>query len=130
MQGDMNGYVNKKDLKQFLLRVLDLHPAHHASKQEKSIVGESTVGRSTIDLMKVNEDEVRLDLMDNHPASMLKIQSVYKNIKGTSAPSQINIKKSVKNFFTSKHKESQHKASKSKSKDRSMDKKLVKSKIF
>jgi hypothetical protein len=129
MKGDMNGYVIKKDLKQFLLKVLDLHPIHHASKQEKTIVGDKTIGRSTIDLMKVNEDEVRLDLIDNHPASMLKIQSVYKSIKGTWAPGQINIKKSVKNFFTSKHKESQHKASKSKSKDRSRDKKLVKSKI-
>jgi hypothetical protein len=83
MKGDMNGYVIKKDLKQFLLKVLDLHPIHHASKQEKTIVGDKTIGRSTIDLMKVNEDEVRLDLIDNHPASMLKIQSVYKSIKGT-----------------------------------------------
>lgn len=116
--------------------MLDLHPAHYdkslnVSKQDKIVAGPSkTVGHTTIDLLKTDEDEVRLDLMDDHPGSMMKIQNIYKNIKSTGNSSQMTIKKSVKYFFSSKHKESQRKATKNKSIDRKTPKKSIESKIF
>lgn len=135
MHGDINGYVTKKSLNQFLLKVLDLHQSHNnslnVSKQVKADTKPSkTVGHTTIDLLKANEDEVRLDLIDDHPGSMMKIQNIYKNIKSPAASSQMTIKKSVKYFFYSKHKESQQKATKCKSKDRTPPKKPIESNIL
>jgi hypothetical protein len=124
MKGDLNGYVTRDDLKAFLINVLDLDqtlmPFTHHDKSSVNISKHHFDGRetepsiihhSTIDLLKASESEVRLESLEDH-SSLSNIQKLYHDIKGDKSRVSFPVKKSMKNFFSLKLKESQQKYSK------------------
>lgn len=126
MKGDINGYVTRGDLKAFFISVLDLEPtAMHFTHHEKSSVNiskhhfdgketePSVIHHSTIDLLKANESEVRLESLEDQ-SSVSNIQRLYHDIKGDKSRVTFPVKKSMKNFFSLKLKENQQKSIKRK----------------
>lgn len=68
---------------------------------------------SNIDLLKADEQEIRLDSVDQTSDPLAKIQQIYREIKGEPQSCQIlPIKKNIKTFFSLKLKESQQKSTK------------------
>lgn len=127
MKGDVYGFVTRAALKGLMIRALDLQPtspsvtkrdpsSYNTSKQhtETKDHDRSGIQHTTIDLIKHNESEVRLDSIDENTSSLSKIQNLYKNIKGSKGALQVPVKKTVKNFFSLKLKENQQKQNKRK----------------
>ena len=127
MKGDQNGFVTRGDLKAFLIKALDLKPNRSLSKNKNNSLAniqkieslksneENSIHHSTIDLLKINESEVRLDPLDSLNKDT-GIQDVYRSIKQSRSPNKVGVNKKVKNFFSLKLKENKLKTLKDKSK--------------
>lgn len=91
MKGDVYGFVTRAALKGLMIKALDLQPtsptatkrdpsSYNTSKQntETKENDKSGVQHTTIDLIKTNESEVRLDSIGSNTSSLSKIQNLYK----------------------------------------------------
>ena len=128
MNGDKNGFVGKENLKQFLISALDLKQQKSSGNKnnrityENKLKNECSVMHSTIDLLKMDENEVRLDVIENPPAN-----SSNKSLDIKPKNQKYTVSKNVKQFLTQKFKENKQKVSKEKSKDRKSLKNMNKS---
>ena len=125
MMGDMNGYVTKLSLRDFLWDALNLKNTESKwnIKNDTSSLNESNVQNknkeidtskiqiSKIDLLQVEEKEVRLESVKENSDSLQSIQKLYREIKGH-VNINLPVKKNIKNFFNLKLKENQLKSSK------------------
>ena len=124
MMGNVNGYITRLALQTFLWSVLNLKSKRVPETTNIEIINKnsnlsnyhkdsenSSIQVSNIDLLKVDEQEIRLDSLNQTWDPLAKIQQIYSEIKGEPLNWQIlPIKKNIKNFFNLKLKESQQKS--------------------
>ena len=102
MMGNIKGYVTKQTLNAFLWNALELKPNkieknNNCTPSNKSSSknfnqkdsDKSSVHISNIDLLKADEEEIRLDSIDNTVNPLTKIQQIYRDIKGEPTDYQI-----------------------------------------